>query len=75
MITTNGAEASGTFAVGTTTVTATATDDAGHKTLCSFAVVITDNEAPSIWSCPGLQSEVTSTGGTGDGLATVTFTA
>ncbi len=36
------------FAVGTTTVTATATDAAGNSDDCSFNVTVTDNEAPVI---------------------------
>ena len=39
------------FPVGTTTVTATATDPAGNSTSCSFDIVVTDNEAPVI-ACP-----------------------
>lgn len=39
------------FAVGTTSVTATATDPSGNATSCSFTVTVNDNEAPSI-TCP-----------------------
>jgi hypothetical protein len=39
------------FPVGTTTVTATATDPAGNQSSCSFTVTVVDNEAPSI-TCP-----------------------
>lgn len=39
------------FAKGTTTVTATATDAAGNTASCTFTVTITDNEPPSI-NCP-----------------------
>lgn len=43
------APASGTiFAVGTSTVTATATDAAGNIASCSFTVTVIDNEPPSI---------------------------
>ncbi|MCB0524017.1 MAG: HYR domain-containing protein [Saprospiraceae bacterium] len=44
--------ASGTaFAVGNTTVTATATDDSGNAASCDFIVTILDAEAPEL-SCP-----------------------
>jgi subtilisin family serine protease len=36
------------FPVGTTTVTVTATDDAGNEALCSFDVTVTDVEPPVI---------------------------
>eukprot|EP00961_Rhodomonas_salina_P033230 447375-Rhodomonas_salina.1 len=65
----------GTFAVGTSDVTVLAIDDAGKTAQCTFTVQVTDDEVPTITSCPGPQTEVTSTGGTGDWLATVTFTA
>ncbi|MFN8397615.1 MAG: HYR domain-containing protein, partial [Bacteroidia bacterium] len=39
------------FAVGTASVTATATDPSGNATSCSFTVTVNDNEAPSI-TCP-----------------------
>src|SRR5207247_1189329 len=46
------APASGSsFAVGTTTVTSTATDAAGNTSSCSFTVTVTDNQLPQI-SCP-----------------------
>ena len=46
-------DASGeTFNVGTTTVTYTIEDAAGNSATCSFDVVITDNENPTI-TCPG----------------------
>ena len=46
-------DASGqTFNVGTTTVTYTIEDAVGNQTTCSFDVVITDNELPTI-TCPG----------------------
>ncbi|MGE0636859.1 MAG: HYR domain-containing protein, partial [Bacteroidia bacterium] len=35
-----------TFPVGTTTVTATATDDAGNTSSCTFDVIVTDIDAP-----------------------------
>ena len=36
------------FAVGTTTVTSTATDSSGNKSTCTFTVQVTDNEPPVI---------------------------
>ena len=41
----------GLFNVGTTPVTATATDDCGNTSTCSFNVTVNDNEAPVI-VCP-----------------------
>lgn len=41
------------FPVGTTTVTAIATDAALATDTCTFTVTVTDNEAPVISSCPG----------------------
>lgn len=40
-----------TFPLGTTTVTATATDEAGNAGTCAFSVVVEDRSPPSI-SCP-----------------------
>lgn len=40
-----------TFALGETTVTATATDDAGNATSCTFTVTVTDTTAPAL-ICP-----------------------
>lgn len=40
-----------TFPVGTTIVTATATDASGNTDSCTFNVIVVDNEAPTI-SCP-----------------------
>ncbi|MGB0509718.1 MAG: HYR domain-containing protein, partial [Flavobacteriales bacterium] len=40
------------FGPGTTTVTFTATDDAGNETTASFTVTVTDNEAPTIADMP-----------------------
>ncbi|MFN8165957.1 MAG: HYR domain-containing protein [Bacteroidia bacterium] len=49
-------QASGSFfAVGTTTVTSTATDAAGNSVSCSFDVTVTDGENPVI-SCPANMS-------------------
>jgi hypothetical protein len=45
-------QASGTaFALGATTVTATATDTASNSSLCSFTVTVRDTTAPSL-TCP-----------------------
>ncbi|MBK9453072.1 MAG: HYR domain-containing protein [Bacteroidetes bacterium] len=40
-----------TFAMGTTTVNATATDVAGNTAACSFTVTVVDNQLPTI-TCP-----------------------
>jgi gliding motility-associated-like protein len=40
------------FAVGTTTVTYTATDDRGNKSTCAFDVTVTDETLPVFSSCP-----------------------
>ncbi|MFT4740387.1 MAG: gliding motility-associated-like protein [Marivirga sp.] len=40
------------FDVGTTTVTYTATDDAGNETLCSFDIIVNDITAPVFDACP-----------------------
>jgi hypothetical protein len=42
------------YPVGTTTVTATATDLSGNASSCSFSVIVTDNEAPVISCAPGV---------------------
>jgi len=55
-------DASGaTFNIGTSTVTYTITDASSNSSQCSFDVVISDNEAPSI-SCVGNQSRNTDSG-------------
>jgi gliding motility-associated-like protein len=41
-----------TFAVGSTEVTYTATDNAGNTVSCSFSVVVTDESAPIFSRCP-----------------------
>jgi subtilisin-like proprotein convertase family protein len=47
------APASGSaFPVGTTTVTATATDDYGNTDVCTFTVTVTDTEFPTYTGCP-----------------------
>ncbi|MBL0102492.1 MAG: HYR domain-containing protein [Bacteroidetes bacterium] len=39
------------FPIGTTTVTSVATDASGNTSTCSFDVIVTDNEDPTI-ACP-----------------------
>ena len=52
-VTPNSAFSSGdTFNLGTTTVTYTATDDAGNSAVCSFDVTVIDDTAPVITGCP-----------------------
>jgi hypothetical protein len=51
-VTINYSQESGTlFNVGNNTVTATATDANGHQTECSFMIIISDGELPTI-NCP-----------------------
>ncbi|MFN9798595.1 MAG: HYR domain-containing protein, partial [Bacteroidota bacterium] len=52
--------AAGTVITATTTITLTATDDAGNSTTCTFQVIPTDQTAPSI-TCPGSQNVVFTT--------------
>ncbi len=59
------------FPVGTTTNTFRVTDGSGNSTTCSFTVVITDTQLPSI-SCPSNQSVNASVG---QCTATVSYTA
>jgi uncharacterized protein (TIGR03382 family) len=57
-----------TFPLGSTRVTATATDAAGNASTCSFTITVRDTTAPTL-SCPGdLTVDATSTTG-----ATVTY--
>ncbi|NNF86511.1 MAG: HYR domain-containing protein, partial [Winogradskyella sp.] len=44
-------DASGTYDIGTTSVTYTAIDDCGNQSTCSFTVTVNDEEAPEI-NCP-----------------------
>ncbi|RKD99768.1 HYR domain-containing protein, partial [Marinifilum flexuosum] len=44
--------ANATFPVGTTNVVWTATDKAGNFSTCTIQVIVSDNEAPVIASCP-----------------------
>ncbi|MEK7833335.1 MAG: HYR domain-containing protein, partial [Acidobacteriota bacterium] len=46
-----------TFAVGTTTVTCTATDASNNTATCTFTVTVTDNQNPTI-TCPANQTAV-----------------
>ncbi|MGJ3234387.1 HYR domain-containing protein [Marivirga sp.] len=43
------------FSFGTTTVTYSATDDAGNTNTCSFNVIVEDKSAPVLISCPDKQ--------------------
>ena len=51
-----------TFALGTTTITYTATDGAGLVTTCSFLVTVLDVTAPTIAGCPGNLTATTNSG-------------
>jgi ELWxxDGT repeat protein len=62
--------AGGTFPLGATTVTATATDDAGLSASCTFQVRVVDTTAPTL-ACP---ANVVA-GATGPAGATVTYPA
>src|SRR6185369_11560977 len=50
-----------TFPVGTTTVTAEATDGAGNKNTCTFTVTVADNTPPVV-HCPANVSVSTGVG-------------
>jgi HYR domain/Secretion system C-terminal sorting domain len=56
------------FSLGTTTVTATATDQAGNTSYCTFKVTVVDAQAPTI-TCP---ANIT-VDGNSSGSATVSF--
>ncbi|MEL6637886.1 MAG: HYR domain-containing protein, partial [Bacteroidota bacterium] len=60
-----------TFAVGTTTVTYTATDAAGNSSNCSFDVTVEDNENPIFANCPPSDVNI---GATNNCEAIVTWT-
>ncbi len=49
--TAGGADASGTYPLGSTIVTFIATDNVGNTSTCSITVTVTDNEIPAI-TCP-----------------------
>ena len=61
-----------TFAVGSTTVTFTATDITGNTTTSSFTVTLTDDEAPVISDTP---ADITQTNDAGNCSAVVNWTA
>ncbi len=67
----NTANASGTYPVGNTTVTWTATDEAGNTNTCSQTITVTDDETPSI-SCP---ANISASNTLGTCTAVVTYTA
>ncbi len=58
------------FPVGTTTVTATATDANGNSTNCFFDITIVDVEAPIITGCPASDVIVSSESGQCDAVVT-----
>ncbi len=61
-ITTSFSHASGsTFPIGTTTVTATATDESGNSASCTFTVTVVDKQAPAI-VCPANITQSTDPG-------------
>ena len=57
----NTADASGTYPVGTTTVTWTVTDIHGNTNTCTQDITVTDNEAPSI-TCAAAQTQTADAG-------------
>ena len=57
------------FPIGTTTVTYTATDDAGNEATCSFDVTVVDDEAPTL-TCP---ANITVSADEGTCEATITW--
>ena len=59
------------FAVGTTTVTYTATDQSGNATSASFTVTVTDDEAPTISGTP---ADITQSNDAGNCSAAVSWT-
>ncbi|MBY5956725.1 HYR domain-containing protein [Membranicola marinus] len=59
------------FPIGTTTVTATATDPAGNTDVCTFDITVEDNEDPTI-TCP---ADITVSNTPGACGAVVSFTA
>ncbi|MBK7936583.1 MAG: HYR domain-containing protein [Lewinellaceae bacterium] len=68
----NGSLPSGAlFPQGTSTVSFTATDDAGNTVLCSFNVTVEDQEAPVITTCAPDQQFFTTNNGIGDCSANV----
>src|SRR6185295_19041036 len=57
------------FPKGTTTVTSTATDNAGNTAQCTFTVTVNDTQAPS-FTCP---ANITATTPVGSCTAVVTY--
>lgn len=57
-----GADASGMYPVGTTTVVFTATDAAGQSVTCDIDIVVVDNQDPVITNCPASQAVEPSNG-------------
>ena len=49
------------FPIGTTTIEYTATDDSGNSDVCSFNVIVTDNEAP-VAACQPITVQLDATG-------------
>ena len=60
-----------TFPIGTTTVTHTATDDAGLEVSCSFNIIVIDKEVPTI-TCP---DDITVNNAPGQCFASVSWAA
>ncbi len=59
------------FPKGTTTVTSTATDNAGNTAVCTFTVTVNDTQAPAI-TCP---ANISTTTAVGSCTATVNYAA
>ena len=59
---TDDAPANGAFPIGTTTVTYSATDDAGNTATCTVNVVVNDGTPPVFDFCPGTQNVAPNTG-------------
>lgn len=62
------------FNLGVTTITYTITDNSGNTNTCSFTVTITDGQAPTLSGCPANMSFNTSSNGSGDCTATISWT-
>ena len=70
-VTVNVDHAGNTFALGSTTVTASASDSANNAASCSFTVVVTDTENPKYSNCP---SDITVSSTSGN-VAVATWSA
>lgn len=66
--TTGGANASGTYPMGTTVVTFSATDRCGNLSTCEVNVEVVDNRAPSPICIVGLSINLSGTGGDGQAI-------